>query len=487
MRTRAIVLSWVCAFTWGHAMAQAPSASQTPAQLGAVERPLTALPYTPGLDVDSMDKSADPCGDFYQYSCGGWMKRNPLPSDQADWSVYRKLYNDNQRFLWGILDNLAKTTAGRSAAQQKIGDYFAACMDEAAIEKLGAQPLKPYLERIDGMKSKEELPELLGELHLRTAGGGLFFSFSADQDFSDATQVIAFTRAGGLGLPDRDYYLTEDDKSKEIRAQYLAHVQHALELLGDKPDDAKREAAKVMEIETALARASLTRVERRDPYKAFHKMDAKELQSLTPAFDWHAYLERMGMAKLDTFNVSQPAFHREMDQQLRTLSLDDIKTYLRWHLVQANAPYLSSAFVNADFAFFRKALRGVPELQPRWKRCVTLVDQQIGEALGEEFVREAFSPELKQKTLRMAQQIEAGDARGHRAAGVDERSDQGKGAGQGADAGEQDRLPRSVARLRQPRDQARRLRRQRLARQLVRVSSRSWPRSASPSTAASGA
>jgi putative endopeptidase len=407
MRKVTLVLSCaVCLCAGRLALAQAPSPSEAGALAGTKERPLAALPYTPGLDVDSMDRSVDPCVDFYQYSCGGWMKRNPLPSDQADWSVYRKLYDDNQRFLWGILDTLATKTTERSASQQKIGDYFAACVDEAAIERLGAQPLKPSFARIEGMKSKEDLPTLLGELHLWIAGGGLFFSFSADQDFSDAAQVIAFVRAGGLGLPDRDYYLKEDEKSKEIRAQYLAHVEHSFELLGDSPEIAKREADKVMEIETGLARASLTRVERRDPYNLFHKMDAKELQSLTPSFDWRAYLQTMGMAKLDTFNASQPAFLQEMDRQLKTLSLDDIKTYLRWHLVRANASYLSSAFVNADFAFFRKTLRGVPELQPRWKRCVTLADQQIGEALGQEFVRVAFSPELKQKTLRMTQQIE---------------------------------------------------------------------------------
>jgi endothelin-converting enzyme/putative endopeptidase len=405
MRNAALVLSCLVVLCVGKlAVAQVPAASQPPA--APVERPLMALPYTPGLDVDSMDKSADPCVDFYQYSCGGWIKRNPLPADQAQWDVYGKLYEENQRFLWGILDGLATRTEGRDASQQKIGDYFAACMDEAAIEKLGAQPLKPDLERIGGMNSKEELPALLSELHLRNSGGDLFFSFSSDQNFGDATQVIAFARAGGLGLPDRDYYLNEDEKSKEIRAQYLVHVQRMFELFGDKSADAKREAEEVMEIETALARASLTRVERRDPYKLFHKMDAKELQALTPSFDWHAYLEPMGMAKLDTFNVTQPVFFGELDRQLRTLSLGDIKTYMRWHLVKANSPYLSSAFVNADFEFFRKTLRGVQELQPRWKRCMTLVDQQLGEALGEEFVRVAFSPELKAKTLRMAQQIE---------------------------------------------------------------------------------
>jgi putative endopeptidase len=372
----------------------------------AQETPLTSFPYTPGLDVAAMDQSADPCVDFYQYTCGGWMKGNPIPSDQPRWDVYRKLGQDNQRYLWGILEKLAKDTQGRTATQALIGDYFAACMDEAAAEKRGAAPLKPFLDRIDALKSRNELAALLGSLHLATADDGLFFGFGSDQDYSNSTQVIAFASSGGLGLPDRDYYLKDDDKSKEIRAKYLAHVAKMFELLGDAPDAAKAHAQKVMEMETALAKASLTRVERRDPYKLFHKMDLKGLQALTPGFDWREYLKAAGLRQLDTFNVTEPAFYQELERQWQSRSIDDIKTYLRWHVAADHAQLLSSAFVNENFNFYSKQLRGVPELRPRWKRCVALVDRQLGEALGQEFVRRAFSPQLKQRTLHMTRQIE---------------------------------------------------------------------------------
>ncbi len=370
------------------------------------EKPLTSFPYTPGLDVTSMDTTADPCVDFYQYSCGGWRRNNPIPADQARWSVYGKLYQDNQQFLWGILDQLSKQTSGRNPNQQKIGDYFGACMDEAAVNRLGAKPLQPYLDQIAALQSTKVLPALLARLHTSLQTGGLFFNFGSNQDYENSQNVIAFAEAGGLGLPDRDYYTKTDEKSVHIRTQYVVHVQKMFELLGDKPGIAKAEAANVLEIETALAKASLTRVERRDPYKQFHKVDFKGLQAMTPDFDWTIYIKDIGLPAQNTFNVTQPAFYAELDRQLKALNLADIKTYLRWHIAHADAPYLSDDFVNENFNFFSKTLRGVPQLRPRWKRCVTLVDDQLGEALGQEFVARAFSPELKQKTSLMTQQIE---------------------------------------------------------------------------------
>jgi endothelin-converting enzyme/putative endopeptidase len=334
------------------------------------------------------------------------MKRNPIPPDQPGWDVYSKLDQDNQRFLWGILDDLGRNTSGRNANQQKIGDYFAACMDESAIEKLGADPLKPYLDQINGLTSKQQLPSLLAEMHLRTEGSGMFFGFSSAQDYGDSTQVIAFATAGGLGLPDRDYYTKSDPKSVELRQKYLAHVQRMLELLGDRPDAAQREAVRIMAMETALAQASLTRVERREPHNLYHKVDLAHLQALSPDFDWGIYLKGTGLGQQNTFNVTEPAFYRELDKQFQGASLDDIKNYLRWHTVHSAAPFLSQAFVAEDFDFFGKTLRGVPQLRPRWKRCVRLVDRQLGEALGQEFVSRAFSPELKQKALTMTNQIE---------------------------------------------------------------------------------
>ena len=376
------------------------------AQSAPADKPATSFPYTPGLDVNAMEKTTDPCVDFYQYTCGGWMKNNPIPADQPRWSVYGKLGQDNQRYLWGILDELATRQQGRNVRQQKIGDYFAACMDEGAVEKLGAKPLAPMLGQVNAMKSKRELPALLARLQLNTADAGFFFGFGSNQDFADSNKVIAFATAGGLSLPDRDYYLKPEDKSKEIRAQFVAHVARMFQLLGDHADAAKRNAAKVMEMETSLATASLSRVDRRDPRKLFHNMDAKGLKALTPGFEWGAYLKVAGLGKLNAFNVTEPEFFQALEKLLQSSSLDDIKTYLRWHLAHASAQHLSTPFVNESFGFFSKTLRGVPELKPRWKRCVALVDGQLGEALGQEFVGRAFSADLKKKTLHMTKQIE---------------------------------------------------------------------------------
>jgi putative endopeptidase len=370
------------------------------------DKPITALPYTPSLDLSAMDKSADPCADFYQYTCGGWMKNNPIPPDQAGWSVYGKLTQDNQRFLWGILDDLARKTSGRTPNQQKLGDYFGACMNEAAVEKLGATPLKPQLDAIAAVKTKKDLAALLAQQHLSNATGGLFFNFGSDQDFSDANQVIAFVAAGGLGLPDRDYYTKTETRSQELREKYVAHVERMLQLLGDSPDLAKKEAATIMRMETALAQSQLTRVEQRDPHNLFHKMDRKGLQGLTPDFDWDTYLKTTGLAGVDAFNVTEPKFYQELDKQLKDDSLDDIKVYLRWHIVTANAQYLSSAFVKENFDFYSHTLRGVEQQPPRWKRCVRLVDRELGEALGQEFVSRTFTGDTKKNALEMTQQIE---------------------------------------------------------------------------------
>jgi putative endopeptidase len=381
-------------------------AATNPASGAAADTPLLQMPYTPSLDPEFMDRTVDPCVDFYKYSCGGWITKNPIPADQPRWSVYGKLYQDNQRFLWGILDSLAQNTAGRNANQQKIGDFFGACMNESTVEKLGATPLKPSLDEIDGLTSKQQLPALLAKIHLRTVGNGTFFGFGSNQDYGDSTQVIAFAFAGGLGLPDRDYYIKTDPKSVELRQKYVAHVQRMLQLLGDSPDAAQSEATRIMAMETALASSSLTRVERREPHNLYHKMDLAQLQLLSPSFDWSVYLKQSGLGEQSAFNVTEPAFYKALESLLKDASLDDIKIYLRWHTAHSAAPYLSKAFVDEDFDFYSKTLRGVPQLRPRWKRCVALTDQQLGEALGQEFVSRTFSPDMKQKTLTMTTQIE---------------------------------------------------------------------------------
>jgi putative endopeptidase len=382
--------------------AQAPA--RPPGAATGEKRPLHELPYTPSLDLAALDRSADPCLDFYQFTCGGWMKSNPIPGDQPRWSVYGKLADENQQFLWGVLEEAANGGASRTPVQQKIGDSFAACMDETAVEKLGASPLRPELARISALRSLTDIAEVLPELHLASAGSGLMFGFGSDQDFGDATQVIAFVSAGGLGLPDRDYYVKEDVKSKEIREKYVQHVGEMLGLIGDPAPAAS--AQTVLKIETALARASLTRVERRDPYKLYHRMSRARLQALTPSLQWNRYLAGAGLSSVDTFNVTEPKFLEALEAELKGEGLDAWKTYLSWHLAHARAPRLSSPFVEANFAFYSKVLRGVTEMPPRWKRCVRGVDTDLGEALGEEFVRRTFSAKTKEHTLRMTRLVE---------------------------------------------------------------------------------
>ena len=349
----------------------------------AEDTPFTELPYTPSLDTASMDRSADPCQDLYQYACGGWMKNNPIPGDQASWSVYGKLYQENQQYLWGILQDAAKPNPSRTATQQKIGDYFDSCMDVDAVEKAGATPLAPDLTRIDGMKSIRELGPILGSLHARVTTSAVMFGNGVEQDAKDSTQQIFAIYAGGLGLPDRDYYVKEDDKSKETRAKYVEHVAKMLELSGDAPEKARAGAAAVMRIETALAKASLTRVERRDPYKVYHHTVPSKLKSLVPGFDWDGYFNAVGGRPGAWLNVSEPAFLKELGARLKGEPLDDVKTYLRWAVVSANADYLSKSFVDERFAFYRAYLRGVKESQPRWKKCVGWVDRDLGEASGQ--------------------------------------------------------------------------------------------------------
>jgi putative endopeptidase len=371
------------------------------------QQPLTSLPYTPSLDLKAMDRSVEPCNNFYQYSCGTWIKDNPIPADQARWDVYSKLTYDNQLFLWGLLQQAGNAAISRSANQQKIGDLFHACMDEAAIEKAGRAPIESVLKQVDGLKSLNDLPVFLANQHLTLYASSILFSFGSNQDYANSSAVIAFADAGGLGLPDRDYYSKPDLKSQEIRQKYVAHIARMFELLGEPPAESAANAATVMRIETALAAASLTRVEQRDPYKLFHKMPRSGLQALTPSFHWDAYFRALRMPPAREVNVTQPAFYRALETQFKTDSLDDLKTYLRWHVIHAKARFLSSAFVQADFDFFSKVLRGVVDMQPRWKRCVQLVDHTLGEALGQVFVEKTFTPETKARTLAMTKEVES--------------------------------------------------------------------------------
>jgi len=377
-----------------------------------------ALPYTPSLQLDSMDKSIDPCVNFYQYACGGWQKKNPLPADQTGWSVYGKLYQDNLNFLRGILEQAASGSKERDAVTQKIGDFYASCTDEAGIEKNGMEPIQAELHAIARLQSVHEMAALVAQLQMTTGGyRSILFRGGSDQDPDDSESVIASLDQGGLGLPDRDYYTKEDAKSKETREKYVQHVQKVFELLGDSAETAKNNAETLMRMETALAKASMTRVERRDPYKLKNKMKIPGLEELSPNFDWKTYYAALQYPQIEILNVGDPAFFKQVNASLGSEPLANWKTYLRFHVADSSSPFLSAKFVDENFEFYRKYLRGAKEQQPRWKRCVQYSDYMLGEALGQAYVRKVFSPELKQSTLDMVRRIE--DAMAKRIQGLD--------------------------------------------------------------------
>ena len=367
-------------------------------------QPLQAMPYSPSLDVSSLDRTIDPCVDFYKFSCGGWEKNNPIPADQAGWSVYAKLGNDNQQFLWGILEDDAKAK-NRTPVQQKVGDFFAACMNTSAIDSLGDKPIQPILAEIDALKTRADILHALTRLHHQYAGS-FFFGSGTGQDAIDSSLIIVELGAAGLGLPDRDYYTKTDPKSVKIREQYTAYIQQLLSLAGQTADQAKADADATLKIETALANASLTRVQRRDPHNTYHMETIEELAKLTPSIDWPLYFKVQGAPGVTKLNVSQPDFMKAVEAELSTEDVAALRGYLRFHLVTAAASYLAHPFEQANFDFYSKTLRGVPAMPPRWKTCTRGVDRSLGEALGQEFVHRTFSADTKAKTQLMTEQIE---------------------------------------------------------------------------------
>ena len=356
----------------------------------------------PGFDIT--DRSVDPCVDFYRYSCGTWLAKNPIPPDRSSWGRFDELDERNHEILHDILEKASPNDAKRDLVTREIGDFYTACMDESAIHHRGLAAIQPDLDRIAALKTKQQIQTELVPLHRIAVNA--FFHFDSTPDAKDSRMNIGEVDQGGLGLPDRDYYLNEDEKSAEIRKQYVAHVQKMFELLGDSPENAAAAAAAVMKIETELAKGSQDRVTRRDPVQTYHKMTEHELFSLCPFFDWPKYFAAMGAPSIESLNVVAPNFFRQVETTLVTNNLDDLKTYLRWHVVHSAAPLLTAAFVNENFAFYGKVLTGAKELRPRWKRCVDLTDSDLGEALGQKYVDLTFGVEGKQRTLKMVHEIE---------------------------------------------------------------------------------
>ncbi|MEO5755134.1 MAG: M13 family metallopeptidase, partial [Chthoniobacterales bacterium] len=399
-----------------------PATSQNPPPIAATPAAATApvaqpevAKNPPALNPANMDTSVKPQDDFFAYANGSWMKNNPIPPEYSRWGSFNELIEKNNEALHEIAekaDKLAPQAAGESKIEkaagseiQKVGDFYASGMNEEAINQAKAEPLQEELKRIDEIKDLSTLTEEIGHLH--SMGVPAFFAFTSGQDDKDSTKVIAQAFQGGLGLPDRDYYTKDDDASKKLRDQYVAHVTRMFTLLGDSAEASAANARTVLEVETSLAKPARTRVELRDPQKNYNKMSDAELQKLMPNFKWDTYLQQIGLTTPAAVNVGQPDFFRAANDVFKSVSLDQWKTYLRWHLVNDSAPMLSQDFVDENFAFYGKTLSGTEKLKPRWKRVVAAIDDEVGEALGKLYVADHFPPEAKKRALEMVDNLRA--------------------------------------------------------------------------------
>jgi putative endopeptidase len=364
----------------------------------------------PSLDKDIMDAAADPCVDFYRYACGNWSKLHPIPNDSPYSDQFYNLDQYNHQVLHGILDSAAAVSSDRDANTQKIGDYYASCLDEAAIQQKSMMPLQPELDRINALSSKDQLPELLA--HYQLINVNAFLGFGSQQDFKDATREIAVVSQGGLGLPEKDYYLRTGEKDEEIRKQYVQHITNMLKLLGASEAQASSDAQAIMKLETALAKVSLDITSQRDPHNIYHMMPNTGLQALTPTLNWEHFYPATGSPQFNEINVAEPDFFKGMNRVIAETDLATIKSYLRWQLV-ASVPgtVLPKALDEEKFDFFSRKLAGTPEQEPRWKRCVSSTDGALGEALGKAYVEKQFPASSKEKSLEMIHDIEASLAR----------------------------------------------------------------------------
>ena len=354
------------------------------------------------FDLTAMDKTVDPCQDFFKYSCGNWVKNNPIPADQVRWGTFNQLGERNLWLEYKELEAASKPSPTRTPLEAKFGDFFAACMNKPLADEKGIQPLEPVLQTIDSLSSKADLATVLAKLIVtNTTAAPDFFSLGIEQDQKDSTQQIAGIFQGGLGLPDRDYYIEQGERQQKIREQYLAHVTAMFQLAGDSPEKAAAEAKSVMAIETAFAKASTPRVDLRDPKNTYHIMTVDQLKALAPNFDWTAYFSNIGIGSFATLNVATPDFFKAASQQIQDQDLAAWKSYLRWHSIHDAAPYLSSPFVDENFKFYSEELAGQKEQTPRWKRCTRLTDRNLGEAVGQDWVKKYFPPQDKESMQKL--------------------------------------------------------------------------------------
>jgi putative endopeptidase len=365
-----------------------------------------------GFAMSNLDTTCKPCDDFYEFAMGGWMKTNPIPGEYSTWGTFTELRDKNLTAMRTILEAASAAVGSSSGAssgkaggsnEQKIGMYYASCMDTTAIEAAGLRPIGKELAAIDAISDRKSLDAVIAQL--QREGASVVFRFGSGQDIKDSTRVIATAGQGGLGMPDRDYYFREDDKSKQLRADYQGHVAKMLELAGDAPEKAAAEAQTVMTIETALAGASRTRVELRDPEKNYNLMPLSEMKTLTPDWSWENYLHAVGAPSVEHVNVRQPEFFKEMSQELGNVALPDWKIYLRWHVIHDSAPGLPERFVAENFDFYDRKLSGTKEILPRWKRCVQSTDRSLGEALGQVYVEKYFPPAAKARAKEMVSNL----------------------------------------------------------------------------------